>query len=128
MMNEKKKLIEEEPGDPAFADVAEEVRREGRLDEALRICLRGLSESPSCSKGRLVLARIFFDMRCMPFALREVEELCRMWPENKALTRLRGKLTPERIEAKDGEETVAEADFEFDEIEMMSDDEGGEEK
>ncbi len=115
--------LKEDPGDPLFADLAEELRRGGELIRAMEICLRGLSANPACHKGRLVLARVFYELRYLPFALREIEELCRALPHSRSLQRLREKLSPEVSGAEQQEETVAEADFDFEDLELIDEDE-----
>ena len=115
-----------DPGRPEFAELAEQFRQQGQLREGLDICLRGLSANPSLHKGRLVLARIFYQLGFLPFALREVEELCRALPNSKSLKRLREKLSPEpNREAADqsAEETVAETDMDFEELDLIGEDE-----
>lgn len=108
----------------AFAESAENLRRSGKLEEALKVCLQGLSANPAHHKGRLVLARVFFEMGYLPFAIREIEELCEALPESKSLQRLRDKLSPQPAEASGGaEETVAEADFDLDELDLIAKDE-----
>ena len=92
------------------------------------VCFNGLAQNPAHHKGRLVLARIHYELGQIPFAIREITELCRALPDSKSLKRLRDKLAPETAPAASpaagtAEETVAEADFDFEELEMIEDDE-----
>lgn len=47
------------PDSLAFIPLAEAYRRQGRQDEALRICLRGLERHPSNVEAHAVLARVY---------------------------------------------------------------------
>lgn len=127
----KEKILEDDPGNPAFADYADLLRREGDLTRAIEMCLRGLSHNPSHDLGRLVLARLFYERGWTPFAIREVEELCRRHPSNAGLTRLIKAIRPEGelpeaavAQAAPGssEETIAEADFDFEELDLIEED------
>ena len=125
--------LEADPGDPIFAAHANSLREEGALDKALFVCLAGLSSNPACHQGRLVLARIFYEQGFHPFALREVERLHHDLPKNEAVRRLLEAISPDQVapegaaedrgkaEESADEATVAEAEFDFDVLEEMMD-------
>ena len=123
-------ILKNDAGNPIFVDVAEAYRRESNLDAAIEVCLKGLSANPSCHLGRLVLARVFFERGELPFAAREVRELCSALPEIESLKRLMKSLSPDaqesvpkpQVEAATTQNTVAEADFDLDEIDILEDD------
>lgn len=130
------KILEEDSGDPVFAEYAEHLRREGRPLEALNVCLKGLSGNPSCHKGRLALARVFYEQEYFPFARRELEQLAQELPENQSLKRLLEKFSIEAAaaESKKGfkgsqggmsedDSVVAEADFDFECLDLLDEDE-----
>jgi hypothetical protein len=105
-----------------FSDVAVALCQEGKTLEAIDVCLAGLCNTPSVIRGRLVLARAFFERGYVPFAVRELEQLRREVPENDSVRRLLEKLSPKRSEnvpAGGDESTVAEAEFDID---LMVDD------
>ncbi len=77
-----------DPGDPSFADYAEHLRLDDKLTEALQVCLQGLNSNPSCHKGRLVLARIYYQQRFIGFALRELYQIADALPERRSIVRL----------------------------------------
>ena len=116
-------ILKNDPGNPVFADYAEELRLGGRFSEAIEVCLKGLSANPSCHRGRLILARVFFERGFVPFAAREVNILRETLPELKSVQRLYEKFYPDVAEDEGGEATIAESDFEISELEMV-----GEEK
>ena len=86
--------------------------------EAIEVCLKGLSANPSCHRGRLVLARLYFECGYIPFAAREVNILRETLPELASLDRLYKKFYPDSAGDSEGETTVAETDFEISELEL----------
>ncbi len=113
-----------------FTDRAEGLRLSGKLEEALSVVLKGLSDNPDAHRGRLVLARIFYEKGYLPFAVREVEHLVRQVPSNAALKKLLGTLAPDRggeIQGSTGsvEDTVAESEFDLDALALLEDDPKG---
>lgn len=124
-------ILVTDPGNPLFAEYAENLLSQGKLKEAQDICLAGLSANPSFSRGRLVLARVFFERSFVPFAVRELEVLREEIPENKFVQRLVERLAPDvankdqrKRGADNGEDTVAETDFDIGEIELLEKDDG----
>jgi len=87
--------LSENTGDPIFAQYADQLRRTGRWQDGLKVALCGLSASPDCHRGRLVLARIFYDARCFPFAIRELQYLHAALPDNASVMRLLERLAPQ---------------------------------
>jgi predicted Zn-dependent protease len=121
-------LVQADPGNPAFIELAEALRKSGQHAEAQSICLLGLSKNPAAHLGRLVLAQSYFEQGCYPFAAREIEILCRELPSSRTLRKLLEKIAPSRAKllaplgeqsGSGGESTVAETDFSFDEIELL---------
>lgn len=138
--------LQEDPGDPAFLDVAQNFKEEGEPLKAVAVCLRGLSANPSFHLGRLLLARLYVELECFPFALDELERIHEDMPHVDSLSRLIERLSPgasevsedtyegaeesleeelgtqpERKSSKKEEETLAETDFDFEELDMMDD-------
>lgn len=119
--------VQADPGNPAFAELAELLRTRGSYSEALEMCLSGLSKNPTCHLGRLVLARVFYDRRMYSFAVRELEALRIALPQSKTIAKLLEKLAPGSAAltqtaapvAAEAVETVAETDFEFDELDLI---------
>lgn len=85
-------LVLTDPGDPAFAELADIYRRRGDYGGALDLCFNGLSTKPDCLSGRAVLARIFYERRQFPFAVRELEALAVSVPHNGFVARLLAQL------------------------------------
>ena len=105
---------------------AENRRLEGNHQEALLLLLKGLSESPSNHPARLLLARVFFELGCTPFALREVGQLCMNLPDNQSLKKLyqaMGGTTP-LIQSTAVESVIAESEIDFDAIADLENEQG----
>lgn len=120
-------FLNQDPGNPYFAEVAEDLRKQGQAPQAFRVCFSGLSANPHCHLGRLVLARLFYEQGSLPFALRELKTLAEELPDNKYIAKLLGKLTPGEISQpteQPGESTIAEAEFDFDDIDLLEEEEG----
>lgn len=113
-------VLRADPGNPVFAECAEELRLSGHWLEGIRVCLSGLSANPSCHRGRLVLARIYFEQGFIPFSVREVELLRKSLPELKSIQRLYDRFYPGGAPiGETGDTTVAESDFDISEIELV---------
>ncbi len=74
--------------DKSFADYADGLRISKNYSEAIRVCLDGLSKDPEFDKGRLVLARIYYDCGYIDFSLRELSYISQKSPENLYIKRL----------------------------------------
>lgn len=122
-MNEKeyRAALSADPGAPLFVEFAEYLRGLRRQSEAIDVCLAGLSANPDAHRGRLMLARVFYECGFVPFAVRELQVLGARFPENRALAKLRERLSP-NISQQDsaGESEVAEAEFDIDAIGLIA--------
>lgn len=58
---ELERALEADPGGSAFPALCERLRRAGRLDEALRVCERGLEARPDSAAGRALYLLILDD-------------------------------------------------------------------
>ena len=76
-----------DPASIAFAALAEEYRRAGRLDEAIDTCASGLKRHPSYVSARVTLGRALFDAGRYDEARSEFEAVLRTAPENLAAIR-----------------------------------------
>lgn len=107
-------VLETDPANPVYTSFAEELIEESNYQEAISICLAGLSKDQTNVIGRLLLAQAFFESGFIPFAKRELLFIQEQAPESKAVTRLLRLLGAEkRVENKQEEEAVAEVEFEF---------------
>lgn len=84
-------ILTDDPGNSVLSDYAEYLRQNGKFDVALRALFRGLSANPSAHRARLVLARIFYEIECLPFAIRELVTLHDELPGNRSISKLLDK-------------------------------------
>ncbi|HMO01576.1 MAG TPA: hypothetical protein PKD37_05465 [Oligoflexia bacterium] len=123
------KILATDPGNPLFTEYARILVSKGRLQDALMVCLRGLSADSANHMGRLILAKIYFELKFYPFALAELRKLKSSFPESKDVKKLCTLLSGEAMEnlsgdlASDKEATasdiVAEAEFDFEQIDLI---------
>jgi tetratricopeptide (TPR) repeat protein len=86
-------------GDPAsiaFAQLAEELRRAGRLTEAVTACHVGLAIYPGYLSARVTLGRALIALEELGEAERELEHVRNTAPENLAATRALAELRARR--------------------------------
>ena len=124
-MNEKeyRSTLSSDPGAPAFVEFAELLRGMRRHSEAIDVCLAGLSANPDAHRGRLMLARVYYECGFIPFAVRELQTLVAQFPANRALAKLCERLSPVDGTTGSGVESeVAEAEFDIDAISLIADD------
>jgi uncharacterized protein HemY len=56
-----RRRLEKEPGSRLFAQLAEELRKDGELEEAIRVSRAGLQKHPSYPSARMTLGRALLD-------------------------------------------------------------------
>ena len=132
---EYRKMLAVDPGRAEFADYAKMLIEAGRSKEALIVCLSGLSISEEGSVGRLMLARVYYELGYYPFAIKELAEISHKFPENKQLRDLldklqgKSKVATANATLKDAQkdeslvradsETVAQAELSWEQIEVL---------
>jgi Tetratricopeptide repeat len=77
-----RRRLEKEPGSRLFAQLAEELRKAGDLDEAVRLSLEGLQKHPSYPSARMTLGRCLLDKGDLGGARREFESVVKSAPDN----------------------------------------------
>ncbi len=86
-IDELRRRIESDPASIAFAQLAEEYRRAGRLDEAVDACRAGLRIHPDYVSARVTLGRALLGLERLDEAARELEQLLTLTPDNLAAIR-----------------------------------------
>jgi Tetratricopeptide repeat len=74
--------LEKEPGSRLFAQLAEELRKEGELSDAIRVCREGLVRHPNYPSARMTLGRALLDTGDLGGARAEFEAVLRAAPDN----------------------------------------------
>ncbi len=86
-IDELRRRVQNDPASIAFAQLAEEYRRSGQTDEAVRICREGLVRHPGYLSARVTLGRALLDLGQMAEARGEFEFVVAEAPENLAAVR-----------------------------------------
>jgi len=76
-----------DPSSIAFAQLAEEYRRAGQLQEAVDVCRAGLAIHPAYLSARVTLGRALLDLQHFDDAQQELEQVLKSAPENLAAIR-----------------------------------------
>jgi tetratricopeptide (TPR) repeat protein len=91
-IEELRRRVESDPASIAFAQLAEEFRRAGRYDDAVRVCRGGLSKHPTYLSARVTLGRALIELGRCDEAQAELEYVLRAAPENLAAIRGLGEI------------------------------------
>lgn len=86
-LDELRRRLGNGPAPGAFAALAEEHRRAGRLDEAVAVCREGLARYPTYVSARVTLGRALLDSGDVPAAIAELEQAVAQAPDNLAAVR-----------------------------------------
>ncbi len=81
-----------DPGSRVFAQLADAYRKEGLLEEAIRICRDGLIVHPSYTTARLVLGRALLEQGALEEAKAEFGRVLEQVPDNLLALRLLGDI------------------------------------
>ncbi|HQZ17089.1 MAG TPA: tetratricopeptide repeat protein [Vicinamibacteria bacterium] len=87
---ELRRKLEKDPGSRLFAQLAEELRKEGKHDEAISVARKGLEKNPNYPSARLTLARALLDSGRPAEARPELESIVKGSPDNIMASRLLG--------------------------------------
>jgi len=94
-----RRRLEQDPASIAFAQLAEEYRRDGQLDRAVQICRAGLAHHPAYLSAHVTLGRALMGLGQDGEAQVEFEYVLGAAPDNlvalKGLEELRARLTSE---------------------------------
>jgi tetratricopeptide (TPR) repeat protein len=82
-----RRRVQLDPSSIAFAQLAEEYRRAGQLQEAVDVCRNGLTIHPTYLSARVTLGRALLDLQQFEDAQQELEQVLRSAPENLAAIR-----------------------------------------
>ena len=80
--------LQREPGSRLFAQLAEELRKDGDLTEAIRVARSGLALHPNYPSARLTLGRALIESGNLTAARTELESVMRGAPDNILASRM----------------------------------------
>jgi len=87
-----KAMIAKNPGSRLFATLAELYRKEGMLDEAIRLCIDGLTFHPNYLSGRVALGRAYYEKVMFKEAKEELLKVIAITPDNIVANKVLGEL------------------------------------
>lgn len=86
-----RKRIEKDPGSRLFAQLAEELRKDGELEDAIRVAREGLQKHPSYPSARMTLGRALLDTGDWAAARTEFELVLKTAADNILASRYLGE-------------------------------------
>jgi tetratricopeptide (TPR) repeat protein len=86
-----RKRLDKEPGSRIFAQLAEELRKEGEFEEAIRLCREGLQKNANYPSARMTLGRALFESGDLSAARKEFELVLKGAPDNILASRMLGE-------------------------------------
>jgi tetratricopeptide (TPR) repeat protein len=86
-IEELRRRIQKDPASIAFAQLAEEHRRAGQYDDAVKVCRAGLAQHPAYLSARITLGRALLEMGHFDEAAAEFEYVLKAAPDNLTATR-----------------------------------------
>jgi len=87
-IDELRKKLDKEPGSRLFAQLAEELRKDGDLEDAIRVAREGLEKHSNYPSARMTLGRALFDTGDWSAARAEFELVLKGAPDNILASRL----------------------------------------
>lgn len=82
-----RRRVQQDPSSIAFAQLAEEYRRAGQLQEAVDVCRAGLAIHPGYLSARVTLGRALLDLQELDAGQDELQRVLKSAPENLAAIR-----------------------------------------
>jgi len=86
-----RKRLEKDPASRLFAQLAEELRKEGNLEESIRLCRDGLTKHPNYPSARMTLGRALLETGDVSGARSEFEQALKDAPDNILASRSVGE-------------------------------------
>ena len=91
-ISELKKKLEDSPDSLIFISLADAYRKHGELEEAYRVCKKGLEKHSSNASAHIVLGRIFMEQSKIQEAIHEFDKILESDPENMMAHSLLGSV------------------------------------
>ncbi len=82
-----RRRLHDDPSSIAFAQLAEELRRAGQLEEAIVVCRTGLASCPDHVSARVTLGRSLAGLGRIEEASRELEAALQLDPDHRGAAR-----------------------------------------
>ena len=91
-LDELRRRVDKDPAAIAFAQLAEEYRRSGDAEEAVRVCRAGLVHHPNYVSARVTLGRALMELQQLDEAQAEFEQVLLVAPDNLVAVRSMAEL------------------------------------
>ncbi len=101
-LDELRRRVESDPASIAFAQLAEEYRRSGNFEEAVRICRIGLEQHPAYLSARVTLGRALMELQQHDEAQAAFEYVLLSAPDNLIALRGMADIHQRRGQKSDG--------------------------
>ncbi len=105
-LEELRRRVQQDPASIAFAQLAEEYRRIGQMDESVRVCRAGLAHHPTYVSAHVTLGRALMALGQDAEARAEFEFVLRAAPDNlvarRCLDEIRGHHVDPVVEELEG--------------------------
>ena len=108
-IEELRRRIQKDPASIAFAQLAEEHRRAGQLEDAVRVCRAGLAQHPAYLSARITLGRALLEMARFDEAASEFEYVLKAAPDNLTAVRELADIEQRRRASAPSHPTAVEA-------------------
>lgn len=109
-IEELRRRIDNDPASILFAQLADELRRAGHLDEAVRVSRSGLARYPAYLSARVTLARALMDLQQYDAARSELDRVLTTAPDNlsaiRSLSELQQRQAPAASPPPDDDEVA----------------------
>jgi tetratricopeptide (TPR) repeat protein len=105
-LEELRRRVANDPASVAFAQLAEEYRRTGNCEEAVRVCRTGLAQHPNMFSARVTLGRALLELQQFDAAKAELEIVVDATPNNLAATRALAEIHQRRGEFDDARKPI----------------------
>jgi predicted Zn-dependent protease len=102
-LHELRRRVEKDPASIAFAQLAEEHRRAGELDDAIRVARTGLDRHPGYLSARVTLGRALLERGAYQEAQTELECVIHAAPDNLAAIRALAEIHQRREDGSGGQ-------------------------
>ena len=100
-IEELRRRVANDPASIAFAQLAEEYRRSGDFEEAVRVCRTGLAQHPNYLSARVTLGRALIELQQFDEARTELDFVVHAAPDNLAAIRALAEIHQRREELDD---------------------------
>jgi tetratricopeptide (TPR) repeat protein len=108
-IDELRRRVDSDPASIAFAQLAEEYRRAGDYEQAVRVSRAGLAQHPNYLSARVTLGRALLELQQLDEAQTELGHVLRAAPDNLAAIRALAEIHQRRGELDDALEQVSTA-------------------